>query len=210
VLYLQSPVIAIPAATGDPWVAFDHWVATETTNIGNWDGGNVKTRVNGGGWTLVPPGAFTFNPYPAQLAPSDLWPFSTNPMGGEWAFTGADGGELTGTWGQSQLSLAGIAGAGDSIELRLEMGLDGCNGLVGWYVDDLRVYSCPCVDDLVFENETLSGKQFHMADQTITAGPNLVIDGESIELAAGQTIIFANGVEIGGSFSAGAPKPCPQ
>ena len=25
------------------------------------------------------------------------------------------------------------------------MGLDGCNGVVGWYVDDVTVYSCACV-----------------------------------------------------------------
>jgi Zn-dependent metalloprotease len=206
VLFLESPAIAIPGGADSPWIAFHHWVATETDSSGNWDGGNLKISVNGGDWTLVPSGAFTFNAYNANLSIAG----NTNPLAGESAFTGSDGGAVTGTWGESQLALTGIAAAGDTIRLRLEMGLDGCNGLVGWYVDDLRVYSCPCVDDLVFENETLSGKQFHMADQTITAGPNLVIDGESIELAAGQTIIFANGVEIGGSFSAGAPKPCPQ
>jgi hypothetical protein len=131
-------------------------------------------------------------------------------MAGESAFTGSDGGAVTGSWVQSQVDLTGLAGAGDNIELRLEMGLDGCNGLVGWYVDDLRIYSCPCVPHLVFADDTLTGKQFHMADQTITAGPNLVIDGESVELAAGELIVFKNGVEIGGSFSAGAPNPCPQ
>ena len=208
-LYLESPTIAIPAGTSDPWVAFDHWVATETDSVGNWDGGNVKISVGGGAsWTLVPTGAFTFNPYNANL--SSVGAGNTNPLAGESAFTGSDGGAVTGSWVQSQIDLTGLAAAGDSIRLLLEMGLDGCNGLVGWYVDDFCVYSCPCLPELVFENDTLTGKQFHMAAKTITAGPNLVVDGESVELVAGESFVFKSGVEIGGSFSAHAPNPCPQ
>jgi uncharacterized repeat protein (TIGR01451 family) len=68
--------------------------------------------------------------------------------------------------------------------------------------------SCP--DDLALSGMSLSGTPTYKAQDTITAGPNLVIDGESVELVAGNSIIFKSGVEIGGSFSARVtPNPCP-
>lgn len=132
VLFLESPGIALAGGVDAPRLAFDHWVATEA----EWDGGNVKLSVNGGPWTLVPAAAFVFNPYTKTLRQGD------NPLAGEPAFTGTDGGKLSGSWGQSQVDLAGLATGGDSIRLRFEMGLDGCNGVTGWYVDDVRLFSC--------------------------------------------------------------------
>ena len=40
-------------------------------------------------------------------------------------------------------SLAGLASAGQSIQLRWDMSTDGCGGTTfGWYVDDVTVYAC--------------------------------------------------------------------
>ena len=136
VLFLESPVIAIPLAAGAVHMSFDHWVATEF----GWDGGNVKISVNGGAYAIVGSGNFLFNAYNTVLNVSD------DPLGGEEAFSGSDGGSITGSWGQSQVDLTGIATAGDDIQLRFEMGLDGCNGLVGWYVDDVHVFECVVED----------------------------------------------------------------
>ena len=145
ILYLQSPVINVPAGAS-PQLAFDHWVATEAS----WDGGNVKASVNGGSFNVVASGAFDFNSYNDTLVTfSPQFGSSDNPMAGESAFTGTDGGSVGGSWGQSQVDLSGIAGPGDNVQLRFEMGLDGCNGIIGWYVDNARVYSCgvdPCGD----------------------------------------------------------------
>lgn len=138
VMEMASTDITIPASSTAPArLAFDHYVATET----GWDGGNVKMSVNGGPYTLIPPAAFTFNNYNLLLQSAAAG--NTNPLAGQPAFTGSDGGELSGSWGQSQVDL-GAAGVvpGDTISLRYDMGLDGCNGLDGWYVDDVNVYSC--------------------------------------------------------------------
>lgn len=133
VLYLESPIFNIPVDVLVPRVAVDHWVATEA----GWDGGNIKYSLNGGAWTLLPTSAYDFNAYNSSLnSPSD------NPMGGEAAFTGSNGGTGGGSWGQSQVNLYGIATAGDDVQFRFDMGLDGCNGDTGWYVDDVQVYSC--------------------------------------------------------------------
>jgi cysteine-rich repeat protein len=129
---LDSPPIAL-AVGAPPHVAFDHWVATET----GWDGGNLKVSVNGGPWTLVPGSAYSFNAYNGAINnPND------NPLAGEEAFTGANEGSLSGSWGQSQVDLFGLALPGDTIQLRYDLGLDGCNGATGWYVDNVHVYSC--------------------------------------------------------------------
>lgn len=132
VVNIDSPVIVLPASP-TPHVAFDHYVSTEA----GWDGGNLKISVNGGPFVLVPGSAYSFNPYNGVLTtPTD------NPLGGEEAFTGADGGSLSGSWGQSQVDLIGLASPGDSIILRFDFGTDGCNGTTGWYVDSVEAYSC--------------------------------------------------------------------
>lgn len=138
VMRMASTDITIPASsTAPPRLAFDHYVATEA----GWDGGNVKMSVNGGAYNVIPPAAFTFNSYNANLQSAGAG--NTNPLAGQPAFTGSDGGELSGSWGQSQVDL-GAAGVvpGDTVSVRYDMGMDGCNGLEGWYVDDVQVYTC--------------------------------------------------------------------
>ncbi|MCP4424918.1 MAG: hypothetical protein GY803_10525, partial [Chloroflexi bacterium] len=138
-LFMDSPVIIIPATSEVPRVAFDHWVATEF----DYDGGNVKYSVNGAPWDLLPASAYEFNPYNDALAAA---PGNTNPLASEDAFTGTDGGTVGGSWGQSQVNLFGLAGPGDTVQFRFDFGIDGCNGVVGWYVDDFHTYSCELED----------------------------------------------------------------
>jgi len=68
---------------------------------------------------------------------------ATNPLAGQPAFSGTDGGSLFGSWGQSQinLTLLGVV-PGDTIRLRYDMSMDGCTGNDGWYVDDVKVRAC--------------------------------------------------------------------
>jgi Zn-dependent metalloprotease len=138
IIRLQSPVISIPGGTGtDLFMTFDHYVAMENL----WDGGNIKYRVNGGGWTLLPASAFTYNGYNTPLNTAGAG--NDNPMAGEDSFTGSDEGSVSSTWGQSQINLNSLGVfANDNLELRWELGADGCNGLDGWYVDDVLVYEC--------------------------------------------------------------------
>jgi hypothetical protein len=141
-IVLDSPSIVVPANSPVPRVAFDHWVATEA----GFDGGNVKISVNSGVWTLIPASAFTFNAYNTQLnAP----PTNTNPLATQPAFTGIDtGSNKDVNWGQSQVDLTGFAQAGDSIRLRFDFGVDGCNGLTGWYIDSVEVYACIITNEI--------------------------------------------------------------
>jgi len=88
----------------------------------------------------VPASAYTFNP-PTTLNTAAQG--NTNPLAGQPGFTGTDGGEVHGSWGLSQIDLTKIAiKAGDNIQLRFDMGMDGCTGVDGWYLDNIKILSC--------------------------------------------------------------------
>jgi Zn-dependent metalloprotease len=133
---LYSPIVTIPLTTTYPRLAFDHYVASEL----GWDGGNVKISVNGGAFTPIVPADYTFNSYNLDL--NGVGAGNTNPLAGEPAFTGTDGGSVGGTWGQSQVDLRNYANPGDTVQLRFDFGTDGCGGVDGWYLDDVNMYSC--------------------------------------------------------------------
>ncbi|WP_025764230.1 M4 family metallopeptidase [Dyadobacter tibetensis] len=138
VISLTSPAINIPSTvTGNLSLVFDHFIATES----DWDGGNIKYRINGGLWTLLPPTAFIANPYNLSLLGTSAG--NNNPLAGQPAFSGTDAGTVTGSWGQSQVDLSAIGlTPGDQLQLRWDMGTDYTYGVDGWYIDDVRVYSC--------------------------------------------------------------------
>ena len=154
-MQMESPPITIPSniTDGQARLAFDHYVATEA----GWDGGNLKISINGGPYMTVPASAYTFNPYNTTLNTAAAG--NTNPLAGQPGFSGTDGGQLHGTWGQSQINLA-AAGVvpGDTIRLRYDFGMDGCTGVDGWYVDDVNVHACQVepVEPPVCDNATAS------------------------------------------------------
>ncbi len=135
VLHLDSAAFEAPPGNA-PRIVFDHWVSMEP----GWDGGNVKISVNGGAYQLVPAAAFIYNAYNAALFTAGQG--NSNPLAGQPAFTGADAGTTSGTWGQSIIDLTGIAPAGSIIRLRFDIGNDACAGWVGWYIDNLKVQQC--------------------------------------------------------------------
>ena len=149
ILRLESPTITMPTFTSGKYeMAFNHYVATEST----WDGGNIKYSLNEGSWTLVPVTAFTYNGYNSTL---DGTSSNDNPLKGQKAFTGTDGGSLGGSWGQSVIDLSKLGvTSGSKIKFRFEMGTDGCNGVEGWYLDELYVYNCStlAVEDVKKQN----------------------------------------------------------
>jgi hypothetical protein len=137
VLFLTSPSITLPMdMVSNPTLTFDHWVSTEA----GWDGGNLKYSVNGGPYVLVPQTNFLYNAYNRALNTATQG--NTNPLRGQRAWSGADNGGFDGTWGKSMINLTGLALPGQTIQLRWEMGTDGCGGAKGWYVDNVSVFAC--------------------------------------------------------------------
>lgn len=187
ILRLESPLITFPAFTAGVYqMAFNHYVATES----KWDGGNIKYSLNDGAWTLLPKTAFTQNGYNLNL---DGTTSNDNPLRGQAAFTGTDGGSLGGSWGQSVVDLSKIGVVpGATIKFRFELGTDGCNGIEGWYLDEIYVYNC---DEpiLAVENSNL-GKDLQVFPNptlgvlTIQNGKQLKLNTAQVYSAAGQLI----------------------
>ena len=157
IIRLESPTITIPNYTSGTFeLAFNHSVASEK----NYDGGNLKYSIDGGAWTLVPAASFTQNPYNLTLDLDD----NDSPLRGEIAFSGSDDGGSLSVWGQSivDLSSMGIT-ANKTLKLRWEFGSDGCNGVDGWYVDEIVVYNC---------SESLSVADINSVNDILSIYPN--------------------------------------
>ncbi|MFD2824269.1 M4 family metallopeptidase [Lacinutrix iliipiscaria] len=157
IIRLQSPEIILPDYDeGTFEMAFDHYVATEP----DWDGGNMKYSINGLDWFVLPSDAFLFNAYNGAINGGE----NDNPMPGEPAFTGVDGGSSSGSWGKSVIDLSAIGlGANDSAWFRWELGSDGCNGRIGWYLDNIVIYNCA---------RPLSVEEFETLNRSIIVFPN--------------------------------------
>ncbi|WP_221392051.1 M4 family metallopeptidase [Dyadobacter sp. NIV53] len=133
---MTSPAITIPTGSAGPYnLAFDHYVT-----LGYRNGGNIKCSINDGAWILIPDSAFTENPYNRRLIGYDD-EFSPNPLNGERAFSGSF--YEVASWEQSRinLSLLGLK-AGQTIRFRWDLGTKIYEGLEGWYIDNIRVYTC--------------------------------------------------------------------
>jgi hypothetical protein len=99
-----------------------------------WEGGNLKISINGSAFFQVSPSYFLHNAYNAQINTGN-----TNPLAGEWAWTGTNEGTMSGSWGQSQIDLSSLIGPGDTLTIRFVLGVDGCNGTEGWYLDNVKL-----------------------------------------------------------------------
>jgi cysteine-rich repeat protein len=134
VLNLDSPVIRIPQDVEVPRISIDHWFNTELY----YDGGNLKVSVNGGDFLLLEDKVIERASYTELLDVVE----NSNPMAGDPAFTGTWNDQPDGSWVQTWVNLTGIARPGDDVVLRFDFGVDGCDGAVGWYVDEVEFYSC--------------------------------------------------------------------
>ncbi len=117
--------VTIPA--GVPvYLRFNHAFLYEAT----YDGGVVEYSTNGGAtWTDAGP-LPTDNGYNGTLSAS-----YGNPLGGRSAFTGVSNGYISSRADLSRL-------AGQSIRIRFRSGTDSSTWNYGWFVDDIRIYSC--------------------------------------------------------------------
>ena len=53
-----------------------------------------------------------------------------------------------GSWGTSQVDLAATgAEPGDTVQLRFDIGRDGCGGVEGWYVDNVQIVDCKLISE---------------------------------------------------------------
>ncbi len=111
------------------FLRFGHGYAFDKDARRRYDGGVVEIKVGEGPWRGV--GAlFTHGRYNGTLARG-----TGNPLAGQRAFTGNSRG-----WAKARISLARFAGK--KVKVRFRMVSDRQVGSQGWYIDDVRIYSC--------------------------------------------------------------------
>lgn len=137
---LTSPMIAIPVGATTPKLSFEHYIASEA----GVDGGQLEISVNGGAFALLPQDKYIFNAPNVPYNDANPVGNNTGPNPGEYAWTGTNlGSQILGSWGTTIADLSSVAQPGDTIQIRFTWSQDGCNGVEGWYIDNIRVFNCP-------------------------------------------------------------------
>ncbi len=184
---LTSPVINIPDYPNGTFdLSFKHYVATEP----DWDGGNIKYSIDGDAFAILPASAFIENAYNGTINPVGAG--NDNPMEGQDAFTGTDGGSNISSWGTSVVNLSSLGLLPNStIQFRFEVGSDGCNGNDGWYIDDITIYNC---------TEVLATTEFSQLKEIVKVYPNPNNGIFTLQKTNKVNLIKAKIYTIGGRF----------
>ena len=123
--------VAIPAGEVT-YLGFNHAYGFEDTGVNAHDGGVVEYSTDGGAtWDDVFP-LFVDNGYNGSITGGFL-----NPLMGRRAFVRESNG-----YGSSRAALAPLAGNAVRFRFRIGTG-DGFAPDYGWFVDDIRIYTCP-------------------------------------------------------------------
>ena len=186
-MQLESPIITMPdVTTGTFELAFNHYVATEL----NWDGGNIKYKLDTGVWTVLPLAAFTSNGYNGAINTAGAG--NDNPMESQVAFTGANEGSNKGSWGTSIVDLSSLGVTANSeVQFRFDFGTDGCNGIDGWYLDEFTVYNC---------SNALSVSDFDALSNLVKVYPNPSNGTFNLKRTGTVNLVKAEIYDINGRF----------
>jgi Zn-dependent metalloprotease len=126
----SSSSIALPAGQ-QSFLSFANWYVLDYDANGYYDGGTVEVGVDGG----VPMFGST-NGKPWVNGPNHvLASGSGNTAAGQPAFTGDSRG-----WSVSRLDLSTFAG--HAVQPQFTMRSDNQFGFIGWYLDDIEIYTC--------------------------------------------------------------------
>lgn len=158
---------------------FDYGVYP-TTRIYNYDGGRVEYTVDNGVHWLDAQGLFAEGGPNGVIDNTDgvfgAGSVDTNPLKGKRAFVRSSHG-----WTSSRLDLSSLNGK--SVLLRWRIGSDDTVGTLGWYIDDVRTYTCNPTEVLVSGPRTLAyGMGGTLTARLVRAGTTSGIAGKSLQL----------------------------
>ncbi|MCS7088866.1 MAG: M4 family metallopeptidase [Thermoflexales bacterium] len=121
--------VNLPAGS-TPYLHFSHAYDFEASSTSFFDGGVVEYSTNNGATWSDAGSLFTHNGYNGVLSTS-----SQNPLGGRRAFSRVSNGYIS-----SRLNLSSLAG--QSVRFRFRIGTDNSVDDLGWFIDDVRIYTC--------------------------------------------------------------------
>lgn len=137
--YLISAAVT-PGASSQ--LSFWHKYTFESTENGNYDGGVLEMRVNGGAWQDAAAQILS-NGYNGLLSNQH-----SNPLGGRNAWVGIQAEYI-----KVEVDLSGQAG--NSVQFRWRLGTDSSEAAGDWKIDDIQVSDpggCQGNSDLIFMN----------------------------------------------------------
>jgi bacillopeptidase F (M6 metalloprotease family) len=121
--------VSLPAG-GAAYLVFNHAYSFESGYSYTYDGGRVEYSLNGGPWQDAYPLIDSGLDYNAEVFTG-----ADNPLSGELAFGGASAG-----YGSTRVNLSGLQG--QAIRFRFRIGTDWTTDDYGWYIDDVRIFTC--------------------------------------------------------------------
>jgi len=176
VIQTRNPV-QLPAGA---FLRFEHGYSFDASGSRRYDGGIVEVRVGGGPWQGLN-ARFTHGGYNGQIVRG-----TGSTLAGRRAYTGDSHG-----WSSARADLSSFAG--QWLRLRFRMASDRAVSGLGWYVDDIRIYTC--ANDADKPTGTLS----------IDAGAASTSDAE-VSLAVGyaDASTWVTDLRVSGSAALGA------
>ena len=125
-----SAGVAVPAGK-TPYLRFNHAYGFQDDNAGTNNDGGVLEYSTDNGLTWTDAGSLiTDNGYSGSISSA-----GSNPLGGRQGFVGESNGYLS-----SRVDLSSLAR--ESIRIRFRIGEDASVWDEGWFIDDVRVYTC--------------------------------------------------------------------
>ncbi len=109
---------------------FESGINFADLNFYNYDGGVLEYSINNGSTWVDAGSLIDFNGYTGTLFTG-----AGNPLSGRSAFVGSSHGYIS-----TRLNLASLAGK--TVSFRWRLGLDEATSAWGWWVDNIKVYTC--------------------------------------------------------------------
>jgi Zn-dependent metalloprotease len=114
---------------------FESGYNTGDPTLYNFDGGVLEYSINNGTNWLDASSLIDYNGYKDRIFEGINEPLYDNPLKGRWGFVGSSHGYIS-----TRLNLASLAGK--TVTFRWRMGLDEGVSAWGWWVDNIKVYTC--------------------------------------------------------------------
>jgi hypothetical protein len=128
--------IQLPAGA---FMHFNQSYGFENDSTTGYDGGVVEYSTNGGAsWTDAKP-LFEGNGYNGTIDSPG------NPLNGRQAFVGESNGYIS-----SRINLSSLVG--QSVRFRFRIGTDSFGNDYGWFIDDVRIYTCAGIGQQHFKS----------------------------------------------------------
>ena len=144
---MSVPVVLPPKA----YLRFGHGYSFDKDAKRRYDGAIVEIKVDGGPWRGVA-NLFTHGGYNGRIAGNH-----GNPLAGRRAWTGNSHG-----WSKARIDLSRFAGS--RLKVRFRTASDRAIGGRGWYVDDVRIYTCTNDADKPTGTLAINGDEATTAD----------------------------------------------